>query len=210
METKRTLKQKVFDMQPDMENLGSNVIPYGKYAGCRLEQLSTGAIKAIYGAWNGGPLRRSQLFKAIGIYLEHRNLEKALKFSDRYELGDSGLLTFEAVDNQEMEDDCPFDWNPASANCFHVSRWQGEHQDGPNCTHERRGGTLVLKEEFAGMANRRQESSLLNEEVMFGKHKGKTWRTVPKEYCEWLLQTFEDNKKNRRSRACANARLKLS
>lgn len=194
METKRDQRQKVFDMQPNLENLGSNVVPYGKYAGCRLDQLSIGALKAIYGAWNGGSLRSSQLFEAIGIYLEHRNLEKALKLSERY---------------QQFEDDCPFDWNPASANCFHASRWQGEHQDGPNCTHERRGGTLVLKDEFAGMANRRQESSLLNEEVMFGKHKGKTWRTVPKEYCEWLLQTFEDNKKNRRTRSCASARLNL-
>lgn len=100
--------------------------------------------------------------------------------------------------------ECPFDWLPASAGCFHVSRWEGTHTDGCDSRFRRSNGALVLIDR----PKSEDRSSLLTERVMFGKHRGTLWCDVPVEYCRWIVRNFKNNKSNRRTIACAKERIR--
>ena len=68
-----------------------------------------------------------------------------------------------------------------------VERWNGFHQDGPDCQFRREWcdvqDTEVLVPKPDAMVN---YNGLLRSRIEFGKHKGKPWCDVPMSYLEWL------------------------
>lgn len=71
-----------------------------------------------------------------------------------------------------------------------VSRWNGEHQDGPNSKFERvphENGEMTQPKKGVKI----DMSSLLNERVPFGKYKNKRWSEVPIGYLKWCSDNFD-------------------
>lgn len=98
---------------------------------------------------------------------------------------------------EEYDDGCPFDWNEETD--FHVSRWNGKHQDGQDCDFKRSGGCLVRV---------KGEKPARDDEIMFGKHKGTVWSEIPSNYLSWVAENVKGSARKRAAEELKRRKIK--